>query len=153
MDHSLFSCERKIARFRNDKKTSLQLKVQRIKFGLNLHCLYCDDNHKVWFSKGITVTFSTVNAKISFSSVLTEVIKIAIFSQLNQTVRICQSENNNFRTREHFIFHLSNTVLFYGQNNQFSRNFDTGLTSILTPNVGNQDLHIIGMTTTISAII
>ena len=30
-------------------------------------------------SKGITVTFSTLNAKISFSSVLTEVIKIAFF--------------------------------------------------------------------------
>ena len=90
------------------------------------------------FSKGIAVTFSTLNAKISFSSVLTEVIKIAFFCSFTKQWEFVKV--NNFRTREHFMFSFIKHCSFLWSKQSISRNFDTGLTSILTPNVGNQDL-------------
>ena len=89
-------------------------------------------------SKGITVTFSTLNAKVSFSSVLTEVIKIAFFRSFTKQWEFVKV--NNFRTREHFMFSFIKHCSFLWSKQSISRNFDTGLTSILTPNVGNQDL-------------
>ena len=106
------------------------------KFTLFTYVVNCDDNHKVWFSKGITVTFSTLDAKISFSSVLTEVIKIAFFRSKQWEF----AKVNNFRTREHFMFSFIKHCSFQWSKQSISWNFDTGLTSILTPNVGNQDL-------------
>ena len=87
MDHSLFTCERKIARFRNDKKKTkftAQGAKDKVwsKFTLFTYVVLIITRSD--FQKGITVTFSTVNAKISFSSVLTEVIKIALFRSLTK---------------------------------------------------------------------